>query len=568
MAMWYDECKDNHPSCSRPRVVSEVTLEISGREEAPEPKLPPDTRFIDVQKMCLVMAKNDCGYVALSYVWGNSDNEGFHTKMQNVVAREADNGLRKLMFPKTIADAISLTAELGIMYLWVDSICIVQDDDGKATQIQSMDRIYGLASLVIVGAAGIDANMGLTGYANSPRTENEQWVQRVHGVQLMVSSPPFGEVLSASKWSTRGWTFQEWYLARRALVFTDQQVYYVCSSSNFSEDIYLDLVPPVAERVDTSKSISSTVLHQLPKRNSPLTIDSGWTEYRQLVESYTPRELTYESDTLLAISGLLNNLHRARKNRFICGVSVADFHNALFWVPVNGTDFRYVLCGKMFPTWSWVGWKGAVTYGVFPASQQSLVENWIVRRLDGQQELLRTPLSEPQNELFVTSEERVNCKSSTVHNEEEDIERIEDIEESTLGSNYLDYCHLIFEASAAPLQISPGTIDNSSSKADALMSLGGRFVGVALLNYKPKMGAEVLTRQWETYLCIAVSISKDRMPYTFEKAFSQLPEDDEWVNVILVGNREKFYFRAGVGQVSKWRWENYAKPEMKSITLG
>jgi len=55
------------------------------------------------------------------------------------------------------------------------------------------------------------------------------------------------------------------------------------------------------------------------------------------------------------------------------------------------------------------------------------------------------------------------------------------------------------------------------------------------------------------------------MPYTSKKAFMEWPEDDGWVNAILVGNQEKSPFRAGVGQVSKSMWENYAEPEMKDI---
>jgi len=69
MANRYDECKNNHPDWSRPRSVSEASFEIPEGEEVPEPKLPPGTRFIDVQKMKLVTAKIECEFVALSYVW-------------------------------------------------------------------------------------------------------------------------------------------------------------------------------------------------------------------------------------------------------------------------------------------------------------------------------------------------------------------------------------------------------------------------------------------------------------------------------------------------------------------
>jgi hypothetical protein len=170
------------------------------------------------------------------------------------------------------------------------------------------------------------------------------------------------------------------------------------------------------------------------------------------------------------------------------------------------------------------------------------------------------------HERFVTEEKEIyTSKRPTVHDKEAENQRAG---EGNFGPNYLDYCYLIFKVPAALLQTSPCTIDNSSSNADALVTLEGRFVGVAVLNTKTKTGTEVLKRQWDTYLCAAISISKERIPYTREKAFSKLPEDDEWVNVIVVGIQREKYFRAGVGQVSKWRWENYAKPEMKSILLG
>lgn len=567
MAKWYDECRNNHRECSRPRIVSEAIFETPEGQEVPEPKLPPGTRFIDVQKMRLVTAKNECEFVALSYVWGKPENENLQTKMHNVVARGEDDGLRNWIFPKTIADGISLTAELGIKYLWVDSLCIIQDDDEKAIQIQNMDRIYGLASLVLVGAAGDNANMGLIGYKDSPRARDGQWIQRVHGVQLVVSSPPLRDVLAASKWSTRGWTFQEWYLARRALVFTDQQVYYICSSLSFSEDLYLEFIPPVTtEALVTQKQTASPLLHHLPTRDLPLTAESGWTEYQRLVESYTPRELTDESDTLLAISGLLNNLHRASRNRFLCGISIGLFHDALFWVPVSGTDFRTMSETRLYPTWSWAGWKGAVKYGVFPASQKSLVDQWIVQKLDDGAGILGTDLSDPYSEQFVVEEEAINTSEGPTAQDEEAETQLTWL--GTFPPNYMDYCCLSFQAPATLLQISPGTIDNSASNADALVNLEGRYLGVAVLNSKVKEGIEVMRRQWDAYLCIAISISNERMPYTREKAYLQLPEVDEWVNVILLSTRGKFSFRAGVGQVSKWRWENYAKPEMKSILLG
>lgn len=566
MAKWYHECKGNHTNCSKPKISTKLDEPV-GNEE-PNTSLLAYTRLIDVEKRCLVTIETETEFVALSYVWGNSLNLDFHTKMENVAAREMDSGLSSIVFPKTIADAINLTSDLGIRYLWIDSLCIVQDDAEKFMEISRMDVIYGLASLVLVAAAGADANVGLTGYFRSPRTEDKQEIQQIDRFQLMVSSPPLGKILSTSKWNTRGWTFQEWDLARRALVFTDQQVYYVCSNSNFSEDIYDQPIPPTAENSDDERII----LPQVPNTPASQTGNSEWTEYQHIIESYTPRELTHESDTLLAISGLLANLHRTHGSRFLCGVSVENFQDALFWVTVNGTGFRGASDEgeRLFPTWSWAGWKGAVRYGIFPASEQCLIERLKMLGEDGEEVLFEKPLLGSANERSVIDREQ-KLASETLNSHEEGAEK-GNVAEALLFSNYLAPCHLVFEAPSAFLQISPGIIDSSSSDADALVNLESRMMGVALLNTKTKMGVGALTRQWETYLCVAISTSKTKMSYTLEKAYSKLPLKDDWVNVILVSRNEdvedEVYFRAGVGQVSKWRWDNYATAEMRKITLG
>jgi len=129
-----------------------------------------------------------------------------------------------------------------------------------------------------------------------------------------------------------------------------------------------------------------------------------------------PRELTHESDTLLDISGLLNHLHRASRNRFI-GASITTFHGALFWVAVPGTDFRHASGKIMYPTWSPAGWKGAVKYGVFAAGQLPLVEQWVLCTTDGKLAIFGTSLSQLRENKIYTSER------PPVHDEEAENQR-------------------------------------------------------------------------------------------------------------------------------------------------
>ena len=67
--------------------------------------------------------------------------------------------------------------------------------------------------------------------------------------------------------------------------------------------------------------------------------------------------------------------------------------------------------------------------------------------------------------------------------------------------------------------------------------------------------------------CIAISVSRSTISYMNQPGFSTLPTDTQWVNIMLVVQIEEHYFRSGVGQVSKYAWDNWAKPEVRDIVL-
>lgn len=105
-------------------------------------------------------------YIALSYVWGKK--EVYKTLRSNVLKHLQHGGLeaplRKELngIPKTIQDAIQLVKDIGLRYLWVDSLCIVQDSP-RSLQINApmMDLVYGNAHVTICAADGEDSSVGL-----------------------------------------------------------------------------------------------------------------------------------------------------------------------------------------------------------------------------------------------------------------------------------------------------------------------------------------------------------------------------------------------------------------------
>ncbi|KAI4222582.1 MAG: hypothetical protein L6R36_006033, partial [Xanthoria steineri] len=151
---WLNGCLSWHGAeCEKP-----VTEDLS------PPWNIPDIRVIDVERMCLVKMAKGCQYVTLSYIWGSIPTV-IATK-ENITQMEKPGKLLELVseVPKTIRDAIPLTAKIGQRFLRVDRLCIVQDDKAHLqAHIWNMERIYGDSLLLIIAADGDSAEFGLLG---------------------------------------------------------------------------------------------------------------------------------------------------------------------------------------------------------------------------------------------------------------------------------------------------------------------------------------------------------------------------------------------------------------------
>ncbi|KAF2726899.1 HET-domain-containing protein, partial [Polyplosphaeria fusca] len=192
---WFSLCQNLHHDCHL-------------REAA---KNLPDLKMIDCTTKGVVAAPDRCDYVALSYVWGLVSNQSDST------------------WPLVVEDSISVTRSLGFRYLWVDRYCIDQDEsESKMTQIAQMNRIYSNAQTTIVAAAGNGPYYGLPGV--SSRTRKRQGTFEIDGIILAEVFPDTRQALDASTWISRAWTYQESFLSRRRLIFTDRQVSFVCNT--------------------------------------------------------------------------------------------------------------------------------------------------------------------------------------------------------------------------------------------------------------------------------------------------------------------------------------------------
>ncbi|KAH9921363.1 heterokaryon incompatibility protein-domain-containing protein [Amylocystis lapponica] len=277
--------------------------------------LPGCVRMVDVTCMTVVHAAPACRYVALSYLWGKMGRE-YWTTRANVERHAAPGGLDETALPGTIRDAVLFVRQLGERYVWIDALCIVQDDPAdKATQIPVVDLVYGNALLTIFAA-----DAPLPGLCPRTRTQ-QQHVEMVQGLQLTVPLRVPIETLAQSAWDTHGWTYQELMLSRRRIYFTNQQGG-LLSCARLYKNEYIG-------------------------------------HYMSAIARYTQRQLTMESDIINAVTALTNALAKGFKlgggeplkaSHF--GLPVEDLNNAPLWQPrADVPRSRRMLAGALKTPW-------------------------------------------------------------------------------------------------------------------------------------------------------------------------------------------------------------------------
>ena len=294
-------------------------------------------------------------YVTLSYVWGTS-TKPYTTQLSNIMLHRKHGGLEKVIrdLPQALQDAIQLVRDLGIRYIWIDSLCIVQDSNRSwSLNARAMDLIYGESLLTICAADGIDASAGLraTHYQGHEVVQPQRDV--APGVRLMISRPP--EVsIKASTWNSRAWTFQERLLSKRCLIFTEGRIYFQCRSTGMSEDIFAD-----RKGAGWSLDLVNAPLQLLRALESRAL----WV-YLNCVALYTSRQLTKLKDILAAFEGIMHRMQETLQAPFIFGLPSSHFDLAMLWEPSHALERRVYRSpeekseynGLELPSWSWSGW--------------------------------------------------------------------------------------------------------------------------------------------------------------------------------------------------------------------
>ena len=294
-----------------------------------------EVRVIDVFKACIIHLPLDAPYVALSYVWGENSVADFRTLRSNVDRLSLPGSLDNIHLPRTILDAMTACEALGNRYLWVDRLCIIQDEvDANSIQLKQMASLYHQAIFTIVAAEGSSAACGLSGVS---RIRDEQgYIELQNGVKLVKPASCLQEALSHSARQGRGWTYQEHNSSSNLVFFTDDGIY-------------------VEQKSRDQKYIFSELSNAEPD-SEPRGIETFLTK----IQEYTERTLTYPSDILRAFSGILEATYGDRTS---FGLAWEEFDRAILWVQdVSNHKSLVSTATDVFPSWSWISAKGKVSF--------------------------------------------------------------------------------------------------------------------------------------------------------------------------------------------------------------
>ncbi|WYZ40838.1 hypothetical protein EsH8_IV_001179 [Colletotrichum jinshuiense] len=326
-------------------------------------KPPSNLLLVDVVQNCLVQTTAPSPYVALSYVWGRLPDV-LETTIANFQQLQTPDALVSdpwaETLPDTVRDAMRLVAVMGHTYLWVDRLCIVQDDYGqKAAQLGQMASIYENAYFTIVAADGDDANYGLRGVASpsgvsTPRPVPQTILRLSPACDMHVFETYRAEIdANLKEWHTRGWTYQERLMSRRNLVFFGDRAMWECSRALFREELAGEPEGVLPDRTSLPRSSLYDFFALAPWPRLE--------DYFAHVTAYNERRLSFESDALVAFSSALDALGRSFHAGFLFGLPELFFDLALLWHPATKMRRRTDAAGRpLFPSWSWVAWQGVV----------------------------------------------------------------------------------------------------------------------------------------------------------------------------------------------------------------
>lgn len=294
-------------------------------------------------------------YIALSHCWGKlaPEEQGrICTNLHNLKGRLKRFNVHEL--PQTFQDAVRVTRELGIPYLWIDSLCIVQDDEEDWNrEAPRMEDVYASAYCTIAASSGASCYEGFL--KRGPRSNYIQ-VQDASGNRYYVCADmdDFDNDVGKALLNTRAWVLQERVLSRRIIHFSINHTYFECGQGVNCESL-----------TRMSSQVRMQYFQMDPRFPNRL-LESGRQRAIEfihlLLQNYTNCGITQKTDRVVAVSGLEARIARALKSGKRFGIFERLLHRNILWQRTREKTERINYGDQKVPSWSWMAYDGGIQF--------------------------------------------------------------------------------------------------------------------------------------------------------------------------------------------------------------
>lgn len=302
-------------------------------------------------------------YATLSHRWGESRNLKTTIKMLGALK----SSIPISSMSRTFVNAVNVTRSIGLQYLWIDSLCIIQDSTQDWQQESS--KMCAIYSNAIFNIAATSSSNGDEGFLH-PRPTAVQVPQKINAQESLDRRMPSKAlwlrpvVPDVNTLMGRAWYFQEVILAPRSLNFGYNEVNYYCrvcrrfertpEQNGPDNTIHFHREPEVYKR-EFSTLLREDIVTEDKYRDAMRL-------WHEMVDSYSSRQLTFPKDKLPAISGLASLLGFATKDHYLAGLWSRDLPFGLCW-RVYDPDGSQKVKPYRAPSWSWVSQSSTIDYG-------------------------------------------------------------------------------------------------------------------------------------------------------------------------------------------------------------
>lgn len=376
---WLNECQQDHANClyGSLSILPTRVVDVGTLETPVDPHL-------------IISNGLRARYIALSHCWGGN----IAVVLTKSTLSTFQTGLPYTELPQNFRDAITIARELGVRYVWIDSLCIIQDSkEDWASESAMMGTVYRDSTVTISAMASANSSSGILSSCESvPRLtrrlrvyENEDQSEAV--TAELIPADQKGMETMSHLWgdgplTTRGWALQEFVLSPRHLFYGRHQIYWKCPDGYRSVadgELRTDDIPVRFEEL-------TRILHRerLPRVSSTMLDRTQLLDdYYTIVCEYCRRSLTKSSDKLPAFSGIASGLLPVLGGDYVAGIWTSDLVHGLLWRNrfwYKGSPEPCV--DSSAPSWSWAAapWIVYFTWRNLPSTswQVQLLKHEIV----------------------------------------------------------------------------------------------------------------------------------------------------------------------------------------------